>query len=125
MHLTRVAVHSPDWYYHAIAFDEEQGMSDWWDATQDLRFTGTAYLRAIFQAAQDVTLKLTPQSEAQRAFLLGRFYYSNNGSHLTDALQSYEQALSLFRQVGTELGEANVLQAMGDVQHSAKRYIRL
>ena len=31
------------------------------------------------------------------------------------ALASYEQALSLYRQVGSKLGEANVLQAMGDV----------
>ena len=106
----------PDWYYHAIAFDEEQGMSDWWDATQNLRYTGTAYLRALFEVAHDETLKLKPLSQAQRAFLLGRFYYASYGSHLDAALASYEQALSLFRQVGSSLGEANVRKAMGDVQ---------
>ena len=31
------------------------------------------------------------------------------------ALASYEQALSLFRQVGAKVGEANVRKAMGDV----------
>ncbi|MFL5661314.1 MAG: tetratricopeptide repeat protein, partial [Ktedonobacteraceae bacterium] len=115
-YLTQVAIFSPDWYYHAIAYNEEQGMSDWWNATQDLRHTGTAYLRALFQAAHDVTLKLTPISLAQRSLLLGRFYYSSYGSHLTTALESYEQALSLFRQVSSKLGEANVRKAMGNVQ---------
>ena len=32
------------------------------------------------------------------------------------ALESYRQALELFRQVGARLGEANVLKAIGDVQ---------
>ncbi len=32
------------------------------------------------------------------------------------ALESYNEALKLFRQVGAKLGEANVLQAIGDVQ---------
>jgi tetratricopeptide (TPR) repeat protein len=32
------------------------------------------------------------------------------------ALASYEQALTLYRQVGAKLGEANVRKAMGDVQ---------
>jgi hypothetical protein len=54
-YLTQVALYSPDWYYHAIAYNEEQGMSDWWDAIRDPRHTGTAYLRALFQAAQDET----------------------------------------------------------------------
>ena len=34
-----------------------------------------------------------------------------------DAWRSYEQALGLFREVGSRLGEANVLKAMGDVQN--------
>ncbi len=36
------------------------------------------------------------------------------------ALASYEQALGLFRQVGSKLGEANVRKAMGDVQQFRK-----
>ncbi len=105
-----------DWYYHAIALDEEEGMSDWWNAVQNLHYTGTPYMRALFEVAFDETLQLNPLSQAQRAFLLGRFLYSSYGPYLDTALQSYEQALTLFRQVGDRLGEANVLQAMGDVQ---------
>jgi tetratricopeptide (TPR) repeat protein len=36
------------------------------------------------------------------------------------ALRTYEEALKLFRQVGDKLGEANVLQAIGDVQQFRK-----
>jgi hypothetical protein len=120
-YLTEVAKYSPNWYFHAIAYNEEQGMSDWWDATQDLRHSGTAYLSALFQAAQDPTLKLMPLSQAQRSFLLGRFYYASYGSHLVAALASYEQALTLFRQVGSKLGEANVLPCAGTCRTRARR----
>ena len=38
------------------------------------------------------------------------------------ALQSYDQALSLYRAVGSRLGEANTLQAMGEVQRFQDQY---
>ena len=36
-------------------------------------------------------------------------------NQMDEALQSYRQALALFRAVGARLGEANVLKARGDV----------
>ncbi len=115
-YLTEVAPQSPDWYYHAIAYEEEQGMSDWWEAVQEPRNYGTAYLGSLFEAAYDVTLKLSPAQSAHRVYLLGRFYYYSYGIGLETALECYEVAYSLYRQVGDRLGEANVRKAMGDVQ---------
>ncbi len=38
-----------------------------------------------------------------------------------EALENYEQALGIYRQVGDRLGEANTLQAQGDVLQFLKR----
>src|SRR5204863_8626289 len=115
-YLTHVAPYSADWFYHAIAFDGEQGMSDWWYTVQEPRNYGTAYLGSLFEVAYDVTLKLSPAQAAHRAFRLGRFYYTSYGLQLDMALERYVEAYSLYQQVGSKLGEANVRKAMGDVQ---------
>jgi len=119
-YLTQTAPHSADWYYHAIAYDEEEGMADWWKAVQEPQNYGTAYLGSLFQAANDPTLKLSPARAADLAFLLGRFYYSGSDLQLDTALECYKVALPLYQQVPDRLGEANVRKAIGDVQQFRK-----
>ncbi|HEV2583877.1 MAG TPA: tetratricopeptide repeat protein, partial [Ktedonobacteraceae bacterium] len=104
---------SPDRYYHMIALDEEQGISDWWDAVTNPRHYGS-YLGALFQAANDVTLALSPTQDAHRLYRTGVNNYM--GARMSDALSCYQEAFSLYRQVGSSLGEANVRKAIGDVQ---------
>src|SRR5579863_8221491 len=118
-YLTRTAPDSPDRYYHALACDEEQGRSDWWDAIQDTHIRGTREsFQALLQAARDRTLRLSPLTNATIFQWEGTFYYF--GGQMQAALASYEQALSLFQKVGSSLGEANVRKAMGDVQQFRK-----
>ncbi|HXX77902.1 MAG TPA: AAA family ATPase [Ktedonobacteraceae bacterium] len=121
-YLSRVAPFSADWYYHAIAFDEGQGMSDWWDAVQNPRNYGTAFLGSLFEAAYDVTLSLTPSQAAHRAYQLGRFYYSGYGFQLDMAIEQYQEAYALFRQVGDRLGEANCYLAQGRLALAQDNY---
>lgn len=122
-YLTQTAPFSPDWYYHAIAYNEEQGISDWWKAVQEPRNYGMAYLDSLFQAAYDVALKLTPVQAAHRTFRLGRFYYSGyGGMQLGAAQECYQEAFSLYRQVGDRLGEANCYLAQGRVALQEEDY---
>ncbi len=114
-YLAKEAPNLPDRYYHAIALDQDQGMTEWWDAIQ------RAYIcdeweefGALLLVAQDKTLKLTPGNQAKCFQWQGLFHHKRY--HMPATLQSYEQALGLFRQVGSTLGEANVLKAIGDVQ---------
>jgi tetratricopeptide (TPR) repeat protein len=112
---------SADWYYHAIALRQNEGMSQWWSAIQN------AYIRdereafsALLQAAQDPTLELTPQNQAWSIQWQGHFYrYSYQ---MEAALASYEQALALFQQVGDRLGEANCYLAQGRAAQQQKEY---
>ncbi len=120
-YLTGTAPQSPDWYYHAIAYDEEQGMTDWWDAVQTARNQGKREAcNQLLQAAYDVTLNLAPQALAQRAFHLGKYHV--NWTDMSAAMDSYEAALGLFRQVGSRLGEANCYQAQGDIALEQDNY---
>ncbi|MGH2497649.1 MAG: tetratricopeptide repeat protein [Ktedonobacteraceae bacterium] len=119
-HLSKQTARPADWYYHAIACDEAQGIDEWWEVVQDPRHNGTTYLAALFEAAYDVTLELSPIQAAHRVFRLGRFYSSAYGAKMDAAVGCYEEALFLYRQVGDRLGEANVRKAMGDVQQFRK-----
>ncbi len=117
-HLSAVP-HIPDWYYHALAHDEEQGMTDWWQALQEAQIRGLyEQLGALLKVAYDETLKLTPASCAKRAYRQGRFYYYTE--QWKKAMQSYEQALTFCQQTRDRLGEANNLKAMGDVLQASK-----
>jgi len=115
-YLAKQSQRPADWYYHAIACNEAEGMDKWWEAVQDPRNNGTTYLASLFEAAYDVTLELSPTQAAHRVFKLGRYYSSAYGAKMDAALDCYEEALSVYRQVGSKLGEANVRKAMGDVQ---------
>ena len=111
-YLTQTASHSPEWYYHALAYDEDFGMSDWWETVQDAHIRGTReYFGALLQATHDRTLRLSKQSYANLALWEGTFY--RFGGQMQEAWDAYEQALSLFRQVGDRLGEANCYLAQG------------
>jgi AAA ATPase domain len=114
-YLTRISPDSPERYYHALACDETQGLSDWWNAVEEAQLRGRReYFDALLQAVHDKTLRLSARANAQITYWEGIFYYY--GGQMQAALDSYEQALTLFRQVGDRLGEANVRKAMGDVQ---------
>jgi tetratricopeptide (TPR) repeat protein len=58
------------------------------------------------------------QLEAQVLLDCGRMAYVQ--ANMPTALESYRQALELFRAVGDRLGEANTLKAIGDVQQFRK-----
>lgn len=119
-YFTRTAPYSPDWYYHALACDEEQAISDWLQDGQVAQIQGEQeHLLALLRVAGDVALKLTPLAQARRAQLQGNFSYQN--TRLEEALQSYRDAISLYQQMGDRLGEANVRRAIGDVQQLQKK----
>ena len=105
--------HSPDWYYHAIAIDEDEGMSAWWKAMSDPRNFAADAITALCNAAFDVTLQLSPQQDANRTFHLGRVQQFRD--QYDDALASYADALRLFQQVGDRLGEANCYLGQGRI----------
>ena len=117
-YLAKQSQRPADWYYHAIACDEARGMSAWWKAVEDPRYTGSTYLASLFEAAFDVTLELSPLEDAKRLNQLGNVQQFRKD--MQAALASYEQALGLYQQVGSKLGEANVRKAMGDVQQFRK-----
>jgi len=118
-YLTKLDAHSPDWYYHAIAVDEDEGMSAWWDAMVEPKNYAASNLTALCDAAFDVILKFLPANEANRAFHLGRVQQLRD--QYDDALASYADALRLFQQVDDRLGEANVRKAIGDVHQFRKQ----
>ena len=106
---------SPDRYYHAVAYDEKQGIEGWWQAVQDAQVRGEReYVGALLQTILDKTLHLTPLTQAACAFQQGRYYYYIRQMDAT--LQSYERSLALYLELGERLGEANVRKAIGDVQ---------
>ena len=114
-YLTQESPLSPNWFYHALAYDEQQGMSIWQETIQEayIRDAGE-FFSALLQVAYDGTLMLTSASCAARAHWQGRYYHYR--MEMAAALESYQQALELFQQVGDRLGEANVRKAIGDVQ---------
>lgn len=113
-YLTEVLPLSPDWYYHLLAYDEEQGLANWQDAVQEARSAGKReYIGALLQAALDKALKLSPAAHAEIAYEQGRFNYY--GVQWDEALKSYHEALACFEQVKDYAGQAKTLQAIGDV----------
>lgn len=106
---------SPERYYHAVAYDEKQGIEVWWQAVQDAQVRGEReYVGTLLQTILDKTLRLTPLTQAACAFQQGRYYYYIRQMDAT--LQSYQRSLALYLELGERLGEANVRKAIGDVQ---------
>lgn len=121
-YLTEHDDHSPDWYYHAIAIDEGEGMSSWWNTMTDPRNYAADTITALCNAAFDVTLKLSPQEDANRRFHLGRVQQFHD--QYDDALASYADALRLFQQVGSRLGEANCYLSQGRIALEQNGYTK-
>ena len=108
-----IAPYSLDWYYHAIASDEEHGMRNWLQAIQEARESEKReYSGALLRAAFDKALKLSPMAHAEILYEEGRFNY--NCGRWDAALNSYEQALSSFKKIENYAGQAKVLQAIVD-----------
>ena len=116
-YLTKVSPHSPDCYYHLLAYDEKQGLGEWQKAIQEARESGNReFIGALLQAALDKALHLSPAAYAEISYEQGRFNYY--GVQWEEALKSYIQALAFFQQVEDYSGQAKVLQASGDVQRT-------
>lgn len=120
--MSREMEHSQEWYYHAIAYDEAQGMSAWKEAIEKARMGGLdKEIGSLLQVVYDKTLNLSPISCAIRAYERGRF--EDDHTHSERASENYKEALVLFRQVGSHpKEEADVLQAFGDVQRSLTKH---
>ncbi len=117
-YLTQISPHSPDWYYHLLAYDEKQGRVEWHQAIGEARGK-RENIGALLQAALDKALKLSPMARAVIEYEHGRFnFYSVQWE---EALKSYEEALTCFQEVGDLSGQAEVLQARGDVQRALAR----
>jgi len=116
-YLTTVSFHSPDWYYHLLAYDEKQGLEAWQQAIQEARESGKReYSGALLQAALDKALKLSPAAHAEIKYEEGRFNYY--GVQWEEALKSYKEALASFKEIEDFSGHANCYQAIGDVQRA-------
>ncbi len=114
-YFNKTAFHSPDWYYHLLAYDERQGLLEWQQAIQEARSSGKRESTgALLQAALDKALRLSPAAHAEIVYEQGRFNYY--GVQWEEALKSYEEALTSFQEVGDYAGQAKVLHAKGDVQ---------
>src|SRR5258707_2336527 len=115
--LTKVSFHSPDWYYHLLAYDEKQGLEAWQQAIQEARESGKReYNGALLQAALDKALKLSLEAHAEIKYEEGRFNYY--GVQWEEALKSYKEALASFKEIEDFPGHANCYQAIGDVQRA-------
>ena len=82
----------------------------------------TQRVSLLLQITDDVALNLTTLSRAECAYEWGRLNVDRR-QPLDKAWEKYEEALRLYGQVGdhseeVRQGQANVFQAMGDVQQS-------
>jgi tetratricopeptide (TPR) repeat protein len=110
---------SPDYYYHRLALDEEEATGEWESAAWDAAIIGEKdYWGRLLQAAHDSALAPGQPLRAARAFHQGRFFYYD--AQWDQATAQFQQALTLFEQVGDRLGEATTRRAIGDVQQFRK-----
>jgi len=108
--------------YHAFWVDEAAALETWQAAVEaHTLVAGWADWRPVVAVPADPRLREKPLAEATRAaagYRSGRWHYYSAGWDA--AIESYRQALTLFRAVGDRLGEANTLQAIGDVHNFRK-----
>ncbi len=98
--------------YHWLMAGEAAAPAGWIEATH------AAYLRldwprwaALLEIVESPELFLLPNLQAEAHFWRGQWHRWRY--EMDAALDSYQQALALFRAVGARLGEANTLQAIG------------
>ena len=103
--------------YHACFVDPAAVFDDWVEAAFDAQLSGERGwwddLLATLEAPAQFR-RLTPEQQGQ--LIRNRGMWHVRDYNMEAALVSYGQALDLFRAVGDRLGEANTLQAIGDVQ---------
>jgi hypothetical protein len=128
-HFTRVAPSSPDWYYHAIASNEEHGMREWLRAIQK---ASAPQKNALLQVTYDSTLKLSSAASSIRDYEQGRFNYGSiewldatgNVQQAADkrkeALTNFEGALQNFKLAHDSCGETLAQQAIDALQKPGK-----
>ncbi|MEW5961709.1 MAG: tetratricopeptide repeat protein, partial [Chloroflexota bacterium] len=103
--------------YHACFVDPAAVFDDWLEAAFNAQLSGKRgwwdeLLLTLEAPAQ--WRRLTPEQQGQLIKNRGMWHVRHYS--MDEALASYGQALALFRAVGSRLGEANTLQAIGDVQ---------
>ena len=105
--------------YHGLMANEEAAPAAWYEAIH------AAYLRmdwprwsALLEVVESSEMSPSPALKAEGRFWRAQWQHFRN--EYDAALASYDQALALFRAVGDRLGEANTLQALGDVQNFRK-----
>jgi tetratricopeptide (TPR) repeat protein len=105
--------------YHGLMASDEAAPGVWYERTH------AAYLRldwprwsALLEVVESPELSCGSALEAEARFWRGQWYRWRY--EMAAALQSYAQALDLFRAVGDRLGEANTRKAIGDVQQFQK-----
>ncbi|MCW5845513.1 MAG: tetratricopeptide repeat protein [Caldilinea sp.] len=112
-----------DTLYHHLALDTDAAFARWKDEMGDALFN---FDRQAQQALLEVArlperwAELNDQQRGDWHYLRGRSEYYSDQWHA--ALDDYAEALGLFRAVGDRLGEANVLQAQGDVHRWKREY---
>ncbi len=100
-------------YYH-FQVDIENAYKNWNSALQNARVDWNRELWGqIISTAEAATPDASAKIRADISFERGQYNYYQN--QWRKALSSYDSALQLFRDVGDRLGEANTLQAIGDV----------
>ena len=104
--------------YHKCFLEPAAMFGDWLAELFQAQLAGErawwAELLAVMEApAQRGRLDPVQQGDLLRE----RGFWHVRDYNMAAALASYEAALNLFRQVGDRLGEANTLQAIGDVQN--------
>jgi tetratricopeptide (TPR) repeat protein len=108
--------------YHLVVTDADKGVDELSDVAQEWQ---NNFRRAELESLLDVlseqvtSNRVTTPVRAEICYWKGqakfRFYLA------AEALENYEQALGLFREIGDRLGEANTLRAVGDVLQFKKR----
>ncbi len=105
----------PDYFYHWLALQEGQGAIEWADKAQQTRLLGEKdYWERFLQAAYDTALAPNPLFQATRAFEQGQFFHYQ--AQWDSAVESYQQALRLFQQIGYLRGQANTWSVIGIAQ---------
>ncbi|TVP66842.1 MAG: tetratricopeptide repeat protein [Leptolyngbya sp. LCM1.Bin17] len=102
--------------YHQVVADPDKGDEHFWDLAQ------TWYNNFRLVELEAILDNLQEHMQQQRLgplLIAGALYWRGRarfrGYRNDKALENYEQAIGLFRDVGSRLGEANTLKAIGDV----------
>lgn len=98
--------------YHRFFTDADEAFAAWQELESQAAFRYDHQLWGLlFELALRDELSLPVRMRAQILFRAGRRHYYR--AEWFPALESYNEALKLFKEIGDRLGEANVLQSHG------------